>query len=197
RSNVKESDVRSNAYAIDLVSSASQGNRRYSRLPAARRSKRTVSAYPECIQVSTWLLCKVTSGYGAGTKKNAKSQYVVTVPVTVPGLRRMSKSVLGYGAGYGAGTRRMYTSQYVVTVPVTVPGLEECIQVSTWLLCRLRCGTKKNVYKSVRGYGAGNKKNVYKSVRGYGAGYGAGTKKNVYKSVRGYGAGTKKNVYKS
>src|SRR5208282_2096510 len=90
RSNVKESDVRSNAKAIDLVSSASQGNRRYSRLPAARRSKRTVSAYPECIQVSTWLLCKVTSGYGAGTKKN------------------VYKSVRGYGAGYGAGLIRMY-----------------------------------------------------------------------------------------
>src|SRR5208282_5325548 len=118
---------------IDLVSSASQGNRRYSRLPAARRSKRTVSAYPKCIQVSTWLLCKVTSGYGAGTKKN------------------VYKSVLGYGAGYGAGLRRMYTSQYVVTVPgirrmytgqyvvtvpVTVPGLNR-------------------MYKSVRVYGAG------------------------------------------
>src|SRR5208282_5002673 len=157
RSNVKESDVRSNAKAIDLVSSASQGNRRYSRLPAARRSKQTVSAYPECIQVSTWLLCKVTSGYGAGTKKNVyksvrgygavygaglrrmyTSQYVVTVPVTVPGLRKMYKSVRSYGTGYGAGTRRMYTSQYVVTMPgirrmytsqyvvtvrVTVPGL--------------------------------------------------------------------------
>src|SRR5208282_4099803 len=110
---------------------------------------------------------------------------------------------------------RMYTSQYVVTVPVTLPGLEECLQVSTWLRCRLRCGTKKNVYKSVHGYGAGNKKNIFKSVRGYGAGYGdgtkknvevstwlrcrlrCGTKKNVYKSVRVYGAGTKKNVYKS
>src|SRR5208282_2584618 len=83
------------------------------------------------------------------------NQYVVTVP----------------------GIRRMYISQYLVTVPVTGPGLEECIQVSTWLRCRLRCRDLKNVYKSVRGYGAGNKKNVYKSVRGYGVGYGAGTRR--------------------
>src|SRR5208282_4100409 len=95
RSNVKESDVRSNAKAIDLVSSASQGNRRYSRLPAARRSKRTVSAYPECIQVSTWLRCRLRC-------RDYKNVY---------------KSVRGYGAGYGAGLRRMYISQSVVTVP--------------------------------------------------------------------------------
>src|SRR5208282_403382 len=116
------------------------------------------------------------AGYGAGTRRMYTSQYVVTVPgirimytsqyvvtvpVTVPGLRRMYKSVRGYGDGYGAGLRRMYTSQYAVTVL----GLRR-MHVSTWLRCRLRCGTKKNVYKSVRGYGAGTKKNVYKSVRG-------------------------------
>src|SRR5208282_1008677 len=101
---------------IDLVSSASQGNRRYSRLPAARRSKQTVSAYPEFIQVSTWLLCKVTSSYGAGTKKNV---YKSVRGYGAGTKKNVYKSVRGYGAGYGAGTKKN-VCQYVVTVPVTV-----------------------------------------------------------------------------